>query len=316
MNIIEFLYKDIKIYSIFLAISASLEFIFEVIFPISYLPLSIPNKLFLEYAGTAGLYMEYVAMSIVAIALSYKIRSLLPLGIILFISPAFTFIPAYSSSFLWMSLQVAIIIIGIVALFESLFKNGVLSLLLLPTLIMILLSLYAGYMINFEHATLTLSFTYIFLVSLIGFAIYTITWGKIISKRSIVSYIASIPAAFIFLPLYFIVSSNRFMEIIMDMTIPAIFGIIFNNPFHVALFILLLSFASFLIVAIAAKGNTYAGLGYFIIMSTVFLGLTGFHLIMYMISPIIGFALLNLKENNGIRILGARKKSVEKSVQR
>jgi len=312
MNITEFLYKDIKIYSIFLAISASLEFIFETIFPISYLPLSIPNKLFLEYIGTAGLYMEYVAMSIVAIALSYKIKSLLPLGIILFISPVFTFIPNYSLSFLWMSIQVAIIVIGIVALFESLFRSNMLSLLLTPTLAMIILSLYAGYMINFEHLTFDFSFTYLFLFSIIGFMAYTVLWGKIVSKRSIASYIAGIPAAFIFLPLYFIVSTNRFMEMIMDMTLPAIFGIIFNNPFHVELFILLLSLALYLIITIAIKGNTYAGLGYFLIMSTVFLGLTGFHLIMYMITPVIGFALLNLKESKGIKILELGKKSVQR----
>lgn len=312
MSIIEFLYKDIKIYSIFLAISASLEFIFETLFPISYLPLSIPNKLFLEYIGTAGLYMEYIAMSIVAIALSYKIKSLLPLGIILLISPVFTFIPNYSLSLLWISVQIAIMIIGVVALFESLFKSNILSLLLVPTLIMIVLSLYAGYMINFEHLTFDFSFTFLFLFSIIGFMVYTILWGRIVSKRSIISYIAGIPAAFIFLPLYFIVSTNRFMEIIMDMTLPAIFGIIFNNPFHVELFILLLSLALYLIVTIAIKGNTYAGLGYFLIMSTVFLGLTGFHLIIYMITPIIGFVLLNLKESKGIKILELRKKSVQR----
>ncbi|ARM76750.1 cytochrome b558/566 subunit B [Acidianus manzaensis] len=317
MSTIESLYKDIKIYSIFLAISAFLEFLFEFIFPISYLPLanvlsfSLSNKLLMEYLGTAGLYLEYVALSIVAITLSYKVKALLPLGILLLISPILNLF-VNSLSYIWLVFQVIIITIGIASILESFIKSRLSSLLSIPTMILVIMDLYAGYTMDFEHYTLNLSFTYLFLASVIGFGIYSILWGKIISKRSIISYIVGIFGAMTFLPLYFLVSSNRFMEIIMDMTIPAIFGIVFHNPFQLGLFLLLVSTALYFIVSISVKGNGYAGLGYFLILSTVFMGITGFHLIIYMVAPVIGYVLLNFKEGKGQKILNLKKKSVQR----
>ncbi|AWR97952.1 cytochrome b558/566 subunit B [Acidianus sulfidivorans JP7] len=312
MSMIESIHKDIKIYSIFLAFSAFLEFLFEFIFPISYLPLSnvlsfsLTSKLIVEYLGTAGLYLEYIALSIVAIGLSNKVKALLPLGIFLLISP-FLNLAINSLSPFWDIFEVAIMTLGIFALVESFIKSNLSSILSIPTMILIIANIYAGYLIDFEHYTLNLSFTYLFLASVIGFGIYSIIWGKIISKRSIIAYISGIFGAMTFLPLYFLVTSNRFMEIIMDMTIPAIFGIVFHNPYSLGLFLLLVSIALYFIVAISVKGNGYAGLGYFLILTTGFMGITGFHLIIYMAAPIIGYALLNFKDGKGQKILNLKK---------
>ncbi|WP_162199551.1 hypothetical protein [Sulfuracidifex metallicus] len=110
-------------------------------------------------------------------------------------------------------------------------------------------------------------------------------------------YLASIPALFLFLPLYFMVEDNRFMFMIMDMTFSAIYGISFNNPDNLGLFILLLSLSTYLSVVIALKGNPTAGLGYFIVISDVFMGITGYHLIEYMLLVAVGFSLITLKSD-------------------
>jgi len=280
--------KDLKYYLVFLSMVFFMQFVYQVIFPISYLPLSIPEKLPMEYVGTAGLYLGYGAIALVSLSLSTRIKSMLLLFATDVLSPI-------------LSHSVEITLLGIatssIVIVESFLRQRqVKGILLLPILVMALLSMISAFTIDLLSFTFNPSYSFMFLISSLSFVLYTVLWGKN-NKRSILKYLASIPALFLFLPLYFMVEDNRFMFMIMDMTFSAIYGISFNNPDNLGLFILLLSLSTYLSVVIALKGNPTAGLGYFIVISGVFMGITGYHLIEYMLLVAVGFSLITLKSD-------------------
>lgn len=303
----------IKIFSIFLAISSSLAFLFEFIFPISYLPISFPYEGLMNYLGVAGLYMEVVFLGLVAVVLSNKVRSLLPLGIALLVSPTLNLIHNYSLSLYWSFIEIVLALLGIASLIEVTIKSNRRSLLFLPTLIMVILTTYAGIDTIFLHGDLAICYSFIFIASLLGVIIYAIIYNRIISKRAMMSYIGAIPGLFVFLPLYFLVINNRFLEIIMNMVIPSAFGIALYNPYNLPILLLALSVSIYTILLLAIKGNGYAGLGYFIIITTAFQATTGFHLLLYLLAPFIGFSIQNYREiDNERTIMDDLKKLVQR----
>lgn len=303
----------IKIFSIFLAISSSLAFLFEFIFPISYLPITFPYEGLMNYLGVAGLYMEAVFLGLVAVVLSNKVRSLLPLGIALLVSPSLNLIHNYSLSPYWSFIEIVLALLGIASLIEVTIKSNRRSLLFLPTLAMVTLTTYAGIDTIFLHGDLARCYSFIFIASLLGVIIYAIIYNKIISKRAMMSYIAAIPGLFVFLPLYFLVINNRFLEIIMNMVIPSAFGIVLYNPYNLPILLLALSVSIYTILLLAIKGNGYAGLGYFIIITTAFQAITGFHLLLYLLAPFIGFSILDYREiDNERTIMDDLKKLVQR----
>ncbi|BDC17287.1 cytochrome b558/566 subunit B [Acidianus sp. HS-5] len=303
----------IKVFSIFLAISSVLAFLFEFIFPISYLPITFPYEGLVDYLGVAGLYMEVVFLGLIAISLSNKVRSLLPLGLALIISPALDLFHNYSLSPYWSLLEIILALLGVASLIEVTIKSNRRTLLFLPTLIMVILTTYAGIDVVFLHGDLVICYLYVLIASLVGITTYAVIYNKIVSKRAMISYIAAIPGLFVFLPLYFVVVNNRFLEIIMNMVIPSAFGITLYNPYLLPLLLIVLSVSIYSVILLAIKGNGYAGLGYFIILTTVFQAITGFHLLLYLLAPFIGFSILNYKEiGNGRTIMDDLKKLVQR----
>ncbi len=283
---------DLRYIILFLGISFFMQFLYQVIFPISYLPLSIPGELIMEYVGTAGLYLGYGAIFLAGIAMSGKIRSLFPLALLDLISVIFD----HSLTFTLIAIAVSISVIV-----ESfLRRKGADTLLLLPTLAMTILAMISAITINLMNFSFNPGYTYVFLMSVVTFAVFA-SWGKQ-KKSDIVKYLISIPSLFLFLPLYFLVESNRFMFMIMDMTFSAIYGVSFNNPENLGLFLVLLSVSTYLSVIIALRGNPMAGLGYFMLVSDVFLGVTGYHILEYIFLVAMGFSLITYKERRNTRI--------------
>lgn len=86
----------------------------------------------------------------------------------------------------------------------------------------------------------------------------------------------------------------------MDMILPSTLGIDLYNPYHITLLVLALGLSAMGIIISIIKGNYSAGIGYFIIISTVFLGIDGYLILVYMISPIIGFSLMTYHEKKRI----------------
>ncbi|BBL46508.1 MULTISPECIES: cytochrome b558/566 subunit B [Metallosphaera] len=290
--------ESIKLVLVFLALASIFQFILQFIFSVSYLPIQIPFQNVLTKLGQIGIYLGYLSIGIFSILSWKKVKALLPLGILLLISPAFTLINNYFSSPLWVMYEVIVATLGILGIVESFVQAPILSLVNLPTAFMVGLLIVAGLLVDISHVELLLNYLLVFEVSLVSFLVYTVVWSSrnLSLKRASISYLASIPALFVFLPIYFLVSSNRFMEIIMNMVMPSVFGIVLTNPYSLPLFVISLAVAIYLSVTIALSRNPYAGLGYFMVITTVFLGVNGYHLILYMIYPIIGVILINMKE--------------------
>jgi len=114
-------------------------------------------------------------------------------------------------------------------------------------------------------------------------------------KRLLISIGLGGLAMGIYLPLFFLTLHNRFLEMILALVFPAVYGISISNPYNTPLLILAYSLVLFLSVALAVNIDLYTGLGFYMIETTTFLGLTGFHYYIYMVFPIMGFYFMNLK---------------------
>ncbi|MEM0257186.1 MAG: cytochrome b558/566 subunit B [Saccharolobus sp.] len=283
----------LKLILIFLSIGSILQFVFEFIFPISYLPIYVPGLSIILELGNFSLYIIFISIILFSL-LQRKIKALIPLATLLLIATAISALKSnYSLSPLWYSLEVILAIFGISAAIESQVKSSLVNLLNLPTLFLVLFVTITSLYIDIIHIEILTDYLLLTALSVISFGLYTISWRANEVKKAIVSFLLSIPALFIFLPLYFIVSNNRFMEIIMNMVIPSAFGIVFSSPYYLQPFLLILSLAMFFIVALAIKRNAISALGYFIIISSVFKGISGYGLLIYMVEPLFGIVLMN-----------------------
>ncbi|MEM4131224.1 MAG: cytochrome b558/566 subunit B, partial [Metallosphaera sp.] len=186
---------------------------------------------------------------------------------------------------------------GILGIIESFLRASALSLLNLPTAFMVVFLLIEGLLVDISHVEIITNYLLIFEISLLGFLAYTVIWSSrsLSLRRATISYLVAVPSLFSFLPIYFLVNDNRFMEIIMNMVMPSVFGIVLTNPYSLPIFVLSLAFSIYLSTVMALSGNPYAGLGYFMVVTTAFLGVNGYHLLLYMIYPMVGTILMNVK---------------------
>ena len=97
---------------------------------------------------------------------SYK--SLIPLTVILLVSPFITLIPNYENTFLLYSLEMAILILGLASTIEGLIKSSLLSILLIPTLILVNLGIFASILLSIFHDALFISYLRVYLISIAG----------------------------------------------------------------------------------------------------------------------------------------------------
>ena len=310
MKIFSFLEKDIKYFFVILGISAFLQFMFSqaFIFP-SALPVPIPGESLLIRIGAIAFYIFFVSLIVVSLILSNKIKALLPLSIILIISP---FLAIFNASyFVYYALEIFIIIISFAVLAETVIKSSVKSFLLLPSAALVILGLIASFSIDFYHSALFTNYLAFLAFSTLFFLIYSITWGKVISKRSIIAYIAGAATIYPFINFAHLILTNRYIETLMEMILPAALGITIYNPYHIIYLVYILALVSFSIVSIIIKGNGAAGIGYFLIITNVFFGTYGYLLLLYMMVPTVGYVVMNyneFKETSLIKIINRKMK--------
>lgn len=290
MKIVDELKGNLNLFLISLGISSLLQFSFKqaFMFP-SILPLNIPNTNLLLIIGNISFYFFFVFLLIVSIILSFTYKSLIPLTVILLVSPFITLIPNYENTFLLYSLEMAILILGLASTIEGLIKSSLLSILLIPTLILVNLGIFASILLNIFHDALFISYLRVYLISIAGYLAYVILWGKIKSFRNYIAISVGLLSIIPFLFFENMISQNRYLEILMNMILPATLGINLYNPYHITLLVIALGLSIMGIVTSLIKGNAGASVGYFLIITTVFLGIDGFSLLIYMLTPIIGF---------------------------
>ncbi len=301
MRLFEELKGNLNLFLIILGISSFFQFVFKEAFMYpSILPLNIPNEGIFEVLGDIFFYVYFFTLIITSVLLiqKYKLMTLITASLI--ISLFVPLIPNYNTSSLWYSFEIFIVIIGISLMIESILKSSLYSLLLLPTMLMVDIGLIGSILLNMFHHALFISYVTIYLISLLGYLSYVILWEE---KKSIRSYISVVAGVLAFIPFIFLLNSitnNRYLEILMDMILPSTLGIDLYNPYHITLLILALGLSATGIIMSIIKGNYSAGIGYFIIISTVFLGIDGYLILIYMISPIIGFSLMTYHEKKRI----------------
>lgn len=125
---------------------------------------------------------------------------------------------------------------------------------------------------------------------------FVILWGKIKSFRNYIAISVGLLSIIPFLFFENMISQNRYLEILMNMILPATLGINLYNPYHITLLVIALGLSIMGIVTSLIKGNAGASVGYFLIITTVFLGIDGFSLLIYMLTPIIGFLVITSGE--------------------
>lgn len=97
----------------------------------------------------------------------------------------------------------------------------------------------------------------------------------------------------------------------MEMILPSALGITIYNPSHLLYLVYFLGIITFSIISIIIKGNSAAGIGYFMLISNVFFGIYGYLLLMYMLVPTIGYVLMcynEMREENIIKYLSQKLK--------
>ncbi|QGA68245.1 cytochrome b558/566 subunit B [Sulfolobus sp. E11-6] len=297
MKMIDELKGNLNLFLILLGIFSFLQFSFKqaFMFP-SILPLNISNTNLLLLIGNISFYFFFIFILIVSIILSFSYKSLIPLTVILFLSPFITLIPNYENSFWLYSLEIAILVLGLASTIEGLIKSSPLSILLIPTLILVNLGVYASILLNIFHHALFISYLTLYIISIVGYLAYVILWGKIKSLRNYVAISVGLLSIIPFILFENIISQNRYLEILMNMILPSMLGINLYNPYHITLLVIALGLSIGGILMALMKGNISAGVGYFLIISTVFLGIDGFSLLIYMLTPIIGFLVITSGE--------------------
>lgn len=304
-EIISALEKDIKYFFIIDGVTGFLQFMFSESFAMpSALPINIPAESTLLRIGAVSFYIFFVSMVVTTFILSFKIKGLLPLFVILLISP---FLPLFNVPYyFYYFLEIIIIISSIVSLIDTIIRSSFRALLFLPTLFLVFVGIIASYLIDFDHTSLFAPYLDYLIVSALFFAIYAITWKKIISKRSIIAYVMGIISTIPFFMLLKEIVANRYIEMLMELILPASLGITIYNPIHTVNLVYTLALVAFSIVTVIIKGNGSAGIGYFIVLTNVFFGTYGYEILFYMTLPTIGYVIMNyneIKEGNLTKVL-------------
>ncbi|MBB5253602.1 cytochrome b558/566 subunit B [Sulfurisphaera ohwakuensis] len=310
MKILSFLEKDIKYFFVILGISGFLQFMFSeaFIFP-SALPIHIPAEMFLLRTGAVSFYIFFISLILVSFLLSNKVKALLPLSILLIISPILAYLNVNYTYYY--GIEIFVIIIAITALIEATVKSSIKVVLLIPSGILVGLGLIASFFITFYHTTLYVSYLDFLIFSAVTFLVYTILWRRITSKRSIIAYIVGLMSMYPFIMFAHEIITNKYIQILMEMILPSALGITIYNPSHLLYLVYFLGIITFSIISIIIKGNGSAGIGYFMLISNVFFGIYGYLLLMYMLVPTIGYVLMcynEMKEESIIKYLSQKLK--------
>ncbi len=303
MRLNEELKGNFNVFLAILGVSSFFQFAFKEAFMYpSILPLNVPDEGLLEALGNVFYYVYFFTLIVVSALLVQRYRLMALVTASLLVSLFAPLVPGYNTSPLWYSFEVFIAVVGVSLMAESVLKSSPYSLLLLPTASMVGLGLLASVMLNVFHHALFTSYVTVYLVSLLGFLAYVVLWGERRGVRSYVSLLAGVLALVPFALLVHSLVDNRYLEILMDMILPSTLGIDLYNPYHITLLVLALGLSAMGIVASLVKGNYSAGIGYFLIISTVFLGIDGYLALVYMVTPIVGFSLMTYRDG-GKRII-------------
>ncbi|MBW9140102.1 MAG: cytochrome b558/566 subunit B [Candidatus Aramenus sp.] len=291
------LFKEIKgNFNVFLAIlgiSSFFQFAFKEAFMYpSVLPLNVPYESLLEELGNVFFYLYFLSMTFVSFLLGNKYRVMYLVGFSLVASFLASFVPGYNLSPLWYYFEVFIGVIGIALVLESLLKSSIRSLLLVPSALLVVVGIVASISLNVYHQALFANYLALYLASLVGFLLYLVIWRKIKSVRSYAGLGVFLLVLVPFLFLEKQIAENRYMEMLMDMILPSVLGIDLYNPFQIVYLVFAMGMSFALVFMALVKGNYAAGIGYLMLFSTVFLGIEGYLLVVYMLSPVVGFGLM------------------------
>jgi len=272
-----------------------LQFFFrQSLLPLLPLPLHIPTGVtYLGLLGTFGLFLEFCSAVALTVLLAKEIRATIPLAAVLLGGTAFSAIyPLYYATPWWYAFTVVIPLFAIVSSVEAHLKvKSWVSILLLPTFVLMGSVYYWSSALYLHLPAPQLNFVYLFLSSAISFAAYSTTWRASPNWRNLAATLGGVAGFSLFLPLYLSVTSNRFLEVIIDMVVPTAVGVTMPSGSLLGPLILGFGAAAYGVVSAAVKGDLGAAAGYTVFVTTVFTGLTGFHLVLFEIAPALGYVL-------------------------
>lgn len=130
-----------------------------------------------------------------------------------------------------------------------------------------------------------------------------------LNKRGIVGYVVGLISIIPFIIFAHSILTNKYIEILMELILPSALGITIYDPSHIIYLVYTLGVIAFSIVTVIIKGNGASGIGYFMIISTVFFGTYGYLLLLYMMVPTIGFVIMNyneFKETSIIKVINGK----------
>jgi hypothetical protein len=287
---------DIRRQVIFLLLLGSvLQFMFrQTLFALLPLPMHAPFLSYLAVIGTFGLFLYLTSFLIYAFLSFRSERLLLPVGVILLFSTVVpVFWDGYNTTIVWFWLVIFSVILSSALIVSSLrILRNVYLLSLLPIFALSLYSYYPYVLLTLHVGGLSFPTALLFLLASVSFFTVVLSQKKI-GKRGLISDVLGFAVVLSFLTFILELIRNRFLQMIMDMVIPSTLGIVFVSPSDLLITLVSLSLSVAGIVMALGKGLQELATGYLVIMTTSFLGYTGFHLMVYLFSPALGAFLLS-----------------------
>lgn len=198
----------------------------------------------------------------------------------------------YNTTVVWFWVVLLSVILSLVVIVRSMFRLRGLDFLLIPVFLLALYSYYPYVLLTLHWRAPTFPSSLLLLLASVSF-LSLVLLKRLSRKRELVAILLGAGVSLSFLPLLFEVLRNRFLQMIMDMVIPSTLGIVFLNPYDLILSLVSLSLSSGAIVIALGKGLYRLATGYLLLITTCFLGYTGFHLMLYLFSPALGAFLLS-----------------------
>ena len=295
MNPLRLLERDVKYFFALLGVSGLLQFLFSqsFIFP-STLPIHIPNMQVLLEVGAVSFYVFYLSLVAVSLTLSTRVKSLLPVAVLFALSPVIGYLqPGYV---FYYGVEAFTLVVSLAVIIEATVKSGLRSVLLLPSGVLVVLGLTASLLLALYHTALFVSYTDFLAASVLSFMVYSVLWNGVVNRRSAVAYAIGLAAMVPFFILAHSIATNAYTEVLMEMIVPSALGITLFSPSHLIPLVYLLGLATFSAVSVVVKGNGSTGVGYFLIVTNAFFGTYGFLLLIYMLAPTLGYAMLCYNE--------------------
>ncbi|WP_150111432.1 hypothetical protein [Candidatus Acidianus copahuensis] len=260
------------------------------------------NQLMVDLAplSTFGYTLEIASLALLSFSLWRKMKLFsLTVAILLFATFA-SILPIYTS--IVFPLTLVLIFMSSIVMFQGLYvsaKKRITSSLLAPIYSSVILLYFVSLSLFLNLSLPIISYVIVYGIMVFSFLAYSITYTVKPSpsfKRYLISYVAGGIAFASMIPFYILVSTNRFMEIIMENVIPYMTGFVLYNPYLLPLAIIFSAIALFSIISLAIKGNPYAALGFFMIITSAFMATVGFGLLLLIVSPAVGSALITYNE--------------------